>query len=728
MRALRDRIRVGPRILLASLVPLLGMFLAVSAILAERWQKYDHAHHVVSKTQILAHLGELAEALQGERSQSLLFLAGRVAPEGVGGSQRTSDHKYTELLAGGNFAEFGQSHPEFNLAMADFQAVFSELDRRRHDVLAREIYIDEATEYYSTAVSRLIGAIAAFRDSDTDQYGSSEISQEIKLIMAWEEASRERAIGSAGFWAGYFPQTQYRAFARAIAAEKAHLDAFLAYATQDEKVRFAEAMSEPLVKDVERMRSLALDAGPERAIASPDIAHWNEATGARILLLKDIAHHIVQTLSKRAKAQMTEAQRDLQLATFGAFIVLLLTAWICASIARGLARPLFAIDAAMLSLAAGDKTIDIPGQDRRDEIGDMARAAQVFKEAAIAAEQAEIARREEDRLRHENEIETERTRAAAEREREQGLHAEREATQQREAELRALVERQTHEARRHAMLELGEKLENTVLGVAQNVSSASGQIQGTASTMSLLAQSSSTNCKVLLAASTTRVDNYQQVATAAEQLYGSIGKITERVSVSTDIAARAVAEAKDTNAAIGGLTEAARHIADIANIIGEIASQTHLLALNATIEAARAGESGRGFAVVATEVKALATQTARATGEIATHIEAMRTCTTHAARAIESIGATIGEISAQSRIVSGAIEEQKTATRAIANNIGEAAAGTDDMSQSIAEITSDAEQVGQTASDVLSAAETMAAQSAELRAEIERLMSDMRAA
>lgn len=225
MHVLRNQFRVGPRILLASLVPLLGMFLAVSAILAERWQKYDGARHIVEKTRILADLEELAEAVQDERGQALVFLAGRGTPEDILDRQRASDHKRTKLLAGVALPKHVIPRPEFDLAMADIQAAFGALDSRRRDVLDREIYFEEAAKYYSSIVSRLIDAMAALRESYADQSGRYDISQEIGLIMAWEEASRERAIGSAGFWAGYFPQGQYRAFARAIAAEKAHLDA-----------------------------------------------------------------------------------------------------------------------------------------------------------------------------------------------------------------------------------------------------------------------------------------------------------------------------------------------------------------------------------------------------------------------------------------------------------------------------------------------------------------------
>jgi methyl-accepting chemotaxis protein len=220
----------------------------------------------------------------------------------------------------------------------------------------------------------------------------------------------------------------------------------------------------------------------------------------------------------------------------------------------------------------------------------------------------------------------------------------------------------------------------------------------------------------------------RSVAAAAEELSGSVREISRQVSQSASITRKAVQEAEQTNSQVSGLSVGAQKIGAIVDLINDIASKTNLLALNATIEAARAGEAGRGFAVVASEVKALAEQTSKATAEITGHIGAVQSSTTHAANAILGIGNTIDEINQIAAAIAAAVEEQGSATEEIARNVDQAAQGTTEVTRNISGVNRAAETSSASANQVLSSATELAQQSETLRSEMNKFLSNVRAA
>ncbi len=352
-------------------------------------------------------------------------------------------------------------------------------------------------------------------------------------------------------------------------------------------------------------------------------------------------------------------------------------------LARSLANPIVAMTATMNALAAGDKSVDIPARERKDEIGDMAAAVQVFKDSAI----------EMDRMRAEQEEK----------------------------------ERRAEEEKRRAMHALADGFETSVKGIVDTVSSASTELQATAQSMSAVAEQASQQATAVAAASEQAATNVQTVASAAEELSSSIGEIARQVSESARIAGQAVDQAGHTDQVVRGLAESADRIGEVVDLINDIASQTNLLALNATIEAARAGDAGKGFAVVANEVKNLANQTAKATDEISGQIGSVQASTREAVSAIEAITGIIGRISEIASAIASAVEEQGAATQEIARNTEQAAAGTQEVSGNIGGVTQAAGEAGAAASQVLSSADDLARQSERLRAEVEAFIAKVRA-
>jgi methyl-accepting chemotaxis protein len=353
-------------------------------------------------------------------------------------------------------------------------------------------------------------------------------------------------------------------------------------------------------------------------------------------------------------------------------------------IANSIARPLVAATANMNRLAEGDKSIEVRNTELKSEIGELARALEVFKRNAIEME-----------------------RLAAEQE---------ELKKQAEAE------------RRRGMLEMADKFEASVSGVVNAVTSAATELQATAQSLSTTAESASHQSNAVAAAAEEMTQNVQTVAAATEELSASIREIGNQVTESTRIVGSAVNQADDTNAKVKMLAEAAQKIGDVVTLINEIAGQTNLLALNATIEAARAGEAGKGFAVVASEVKNLATQTAKATDEISGQIRAIQDATARSAQAIEDITQTIGRVNEISTAIASAVEEQGAATQEISRNVQEASTGTAEVSTNITGVTQASAQTSAGSTQVLSAASELARNGEKLRQEVEAFLATVRAA
>jgi methyl-accepting chemotaxis protein len=258
--------------------------------------------------------------------------------------------------------------------------------------------------------------------------------------------------------------------------------------------------------------------------------------------------------------------------------------------------------------------------------------------------------------------------------------------------------------------------------------SATGRLQGTATTLTGTAERTVEQSNAVAATSSETSANVQTVAAAAEQLSASIAEISRQVTQSARVADLAVEDARKTDTVVGELAEGAKRIGAVVRLITDIASQTNLLALNATIEAARAGEAGKGFAVVASEVKSLATQTASATEEIAGQIAHIQSATNDAVQAVGGIAARIAEISAIATAIAAAVEEQGSATSEIARNVLQAADGTEMVSRIINDVTRTANQTGEAAQAVLGAAEELSRQGKGLGGDIAGFLAGVRAA
>jgi len=397
---------------------------------------------------------------------------------------------------------------------------------------------------------------------------------------------------------------------------------------------------------------------------------------------------IVENANKQnARIEELASQRDKTISyvlwSVSAAVLALIVAGLLA-VMLAVVRPIVRMTATMRQLATGSLTTDIPFTNRGDEIGSMAAALTVFKQAGT-----ENARLRDEQVRAEDEV---------------------------------------AKAKQKALLGMADTVERETDASVETASKAAAEVERAASGLSEIARGLSDRSQAVAAASAQALANAETVSSAAEQLTSSIREIATQVARTSSATKSAVAGRENARSTIQKLSSAVQKIAEVSDLIGGIAGQTNLLALNATIEAARAGEAGRGFAVVASEVKSLSDQTAKSTDEIARLISEVQTSTQAAVDAVEDMGGHIVEIDAVATSVAAAMEEQDVATREIARSISESAAAAKEVSSKIAYVSRDADSVDGRAVEVRQAISSVSGNLTSLRSILIRTIRESTAA
>jgi len=487
------------------------------------------------------------------------------------------------------------------------------------------------------------------------------------LVAAQQAAVRGLMISADRAYIGAYDaaKAEYRQAADTLAgkltveAAKQHMVAAdkLIRAWQDQTVaRQVDLMKNVLT--VDEARVIEANGDGERTIAKA----FDHLDGIRALGMQ---------LSDTSRGDVSGAFRmtTISLLAGTAFaLAFAIVAWFVLS--RGIARPVNEVSAVMQAMADGDLDRQTSAAGRKDEIGEMARSVEFFRQRLI---------------------------------------------DNRKLEAQAHEQQQRQLARADKLSNLTSAFDAKVSEILNVVSSASAELQATASTMRGTAEQTTTQSNAVAAASEQTAANVQTVAAATDELTASIGEISKQVTRSSERAGAAVDEAGQIEERVDGLVAAAREIGNVVDLINEIAEKTNLLSLNATIEAARAGEMGKGFAVVAGEVKTLAGQTKKATEEVAQQVSRIQSVTADAAGSISRIKDTVAELNEMTAAVAAAVEEQ-------------AAAATENVSASISTVQTAANDTDGSAGEVYSASRELAERSTSLQQIVQGFLTDVRAA
>ncbi len=603
--------------------------------------------------------GDLVHMLQPERGASVGYLSS-------GGGDRFADvlaqrRRLTDgaLQAYKTFnaqRDWRRIDEQIAVQIASMSEKLDRLEAHRAQVDALGVAVPATIAFYTDIITEALDVISRMAGISPDAEAASSLAAYRALLYAKEKAGLERALGSNLFNAARFVPSVFNRFSLQVNQQQSYLKDFFAYATEEQRALYRNTVVGPDMETVEAWRDILLalsETNDTRGISGTD---WFGATTVRIDKMKAVENAVGATiLSRVTRLQKANLRASIMGAalSLGALGVMLL---ICVKIGLSISRPLGALAGLVRRLAHGELAIQVPAQDRTDEIGEISRAVDILREKSIEAEKLRE-QRDEERRAHANQ-------------RAQALET-----------MAVAVERETRQA-------------------VDDVERLTRDLYGSSRSMAQGAMSVGENAVTVAAAAQKAMAGAESVANSTGLLTKSVGEIRAEFTHMSDQTRNTVQLGEATRETVGSLETEVAKIDDVIRLIGDIAEQTNLLALNATIEAARAGEFGKGFAVVASEVKALANQTTSATNDIRTLIDCVQEVTRRAVSSVNAMIEGVGRINNTTATVSSSTVRQDAVIGDIVRTLQESTAASSDVTQRITEVSGQAEETGRTAKDL----------------------------